>query len=255
MQEKELRAPVSINAYAMCSSVRGNLRSEPAPLRLRWIFGECHNADVKENQEPESRLILPLGVEMLIDWPTQKAEVIEWMQRRVRSVSFAKAGIAAQIPHFVLHECSRVVFVFPDGSRQEMQPQTHEASAQFSREDIEQGGGRPLVDGIATIGSNLGDQMEKEFLGVLQNAAPQHGGKFGGEHADEVFEQILKGLENMDLEFDETGDAGLFFVVHPNALPLLQELNTPVHQKRFDEVLSRKRDEWLSRESHRRLAD
>jgi len=67
---------------------------------------------------------------MLLDWPAQKKELQVELQRAIRQQTLAAAPVVAQVPHVILQEGHKLAFVYPDGSRSEMEPSAHEVSWQ-----------------------------------------------------------------------------------------------------------------------------
>jgi len=97
--------------------------------------------------------------------------------------------------------------------------------------------------------------METNLLGTLRKASERTGGVFRGETAQDIAEEFLGRLELMDVEFDDDGRPSVVMVLSPQMIEHLSEIDTPELRQRADEVLEKKRREWLSRESRRRLAN
>ncbi|MDO8612499.1 MAG: hypothetical protein Q7R32_06710 [Dehalococcoidia bacterium] len=148
-----------------------------------------------------------------------------------------------------------MIVVRPDGTRSKTELQSHEVSAKFARDELARGGGKQLVDAIHTLGSGLGEEMERTLLRKMSQLAEGSGAMFGGKTPQALRRSVLKALRSMDIDFDEEDKPSLIMVAHPEAARRLQELETPELQEKVDSILEEKRNEWLRRESHRRLAD
>ena len=164
-------------------------------------------------------------------------------------------GLAAQFPTLTLYEGKRTVLIYPNGNVQELSMKTVEARTIIDKKDLAAGGTKLLVKAIRELSGGISDQMEKDAAEVLKNVDPRHGGKFGGEDDEAMFQDLMKGLREMDMSFDDDGMPSIFFVGRPENTMKLQALNTPAREKAFNELIKEKRREWLRRESYRRLVD
>src|SRR5437899_4267204 len=108
---------------------------------------------------------------MLIDWPDRKKELIK---RLVRSIDVHRAStspVAMIAPRMMLSEGRRVLFVNPDGSKDEMELRSHDASIAVGREEL-------LSEEFTfnevgeQLGSQLGQQMDKELLEKISQLPP-----------------------------------------------------------------------------------
>jgi hypothetical protein len=190
---------------------------------------------------------------MLLDWPEQKRQLADGLQDRIRSES--RRGLVAQVRALTFHEGNRAVLIYPNGDRQELTLKSVQAEVTLDRQELTVRGPQALDDAIHQLAGGLGDKMERDLIGLMQKADPRHGGMFGGKDDEEIFQALLSGLREMDMSFEEDGSPSVFFVVHPDSLPKLQTLNTPERQKLFDALVEEKRNEWVRRESCRRLVD
>jgi hypothetical protein len=170
-------------------------------------------------------------------------------------ISLAHRGLVAQVPALTLYEGNRAVFIHPDGHLQEMSLRTLQAKATLDRQDLATGGPELLANAVRQLAGGIGEQMEKDLLQLMQKANSRHGGMFGGEDEETMFQDLMRGLREMQMSFDEDGRPSIFFVAHPENALKLQALNTPHRQELFEQLIEEKRNEWLRRESHRRLVD
>jgi hypothetical protein len=190
---------------------------------------------------------------MLLDWPEQKRQLADGLQDRIRSES--RRGLVAQVRALTFHEGKRAVLIYPNGDRQELTLKSVQAEVTLDRQELSVRGPQALDDAIHQLAEGLGDQMDRDLIGLMQKADPRHGGMFGGKDDREMFQALLSGLREMDMSFEEDGSPSFSFVVHPDTVPKLQALNTPERRRLVDQVIEEKRNEWLRREGYRRLAD
>ncbi len=190
---------------------------------------------------------------MLLDWPEQKSQFADALQKTMRSLSHR--GLVAQVPALTLYEGKRAVLINPGGQTQELLLKTAEATATVDRQALATGQPELLVRAVHELAGGIGDQMEKDLIELMRSTNARHGGMFGGEDEEAMFQDLMRGLREMDMSFDEDGRPSVFFVVHPENAMKLQALNTPERQTLFNELIEEKRSEWLRRESYRRLVD
>lgn len=191
---------------------------------------------------------------MLLDWPEQKRQLTEELHETMRSL--ARRGLVAEVRSLTFYEGNRGVLISPGGDVQELRLKTVEAKVTLDRQDFAAGGPELLADAVRELAGGIGDQMDKDLIQLMQKADPRHGGVLhAGEDDEATFQELMRGLREMDMTFEEDGRPSIVFVTHPDNVLKLQVLNTAERQRVFDELIAEKRNEWLRRESHRRLAD
>ncbi len=161
---------------------------------------------------------------MLPDWPSHKQEYWSAIRERLRQVSLGTAPVVAQVPSVIIDEGRRAEFLSPDGTKQVLELQPHEVSQQFDRQELVRAGPSALANAVQELGKALGGNMERTF-----------------------FEKMY--------DFDEEGNPSVFAAVSPQLAKLLRQTDTPRNRKIIDQITEKKRNEWLDRESRRRLAD
>lgn len=192
---------------------------------------------------------------MLPDWIEQKDELERAFQRALRRRTFAEAVIVARVSHVAVSEGSRIDFIYPDGSRQTMEMDRNEATAEFDRAAIASGDVQQLADAVGAMGKQFAETMEKKAIEILKQAAPHHASVFRGTAIGDLREQFLRGLESLDFGFDHEGKPTVFVVVSPEVAARFHELDSPEFASRVNEITKKKHDEWVRRENSRRLVD
>lgn len=192
---------------------------------------------------------------MLMDWPEQKHDLQEEWLRATHRQTLGDARVVAQLPHVMLREGHKAAFVYPDGSRREMELSRHKVSLEYDREELARGGGKQLLDAVQKVGGAFAKDMETSLLSVLREASETTGAVFHAKTPRGLAREVVKALEAMHIEFDEDGCPSVVRYWSPETMERLAEIDTPQLRKRIDSILEKKRDEWLHRESRRRLAD
>jgi len=192
---------------------------------------------------------------MLLDWPEQKQELQKELERAIGRRTLANAPVVARVPHVTLHEGHKFVSVHPDGSREETELAAHEVSWEIKRSELIRGGGKQLLEAAESLGGAMAKDIESSLFRTMHEASEKTGTVFHGKTAQDLAAESLRALKSMDIEFDDDGRPELLIVVSPEMMNHVAELNDPKLRKQVDSILEKKRNEWLRRESRRRLAD
>jgi len=190
---------------------------------------------------------------MLLDWPEQKSQLSAKLQEIMRSLIYR--GLVAEVRGLVLNEGNRAIVVYPDGTIQEFSLKAVEATVDFDRQELAAGRPELFATAVRELAGGIGDQVEKDLIRSMEQSPARIGGMFGGEDDEATFQSLMQNLREMEMSFDEDGRPSFFFVAHPENASKLQLLNTPEREEVFNELIKGKRNEWLLRESHRRLVD
>ena len=192
---------------------------------------------------------------MLPSWPVQERELRQFFERAVHATTMANAPLVAQVQRITIAEGDRIELLVADGTRRTMNLEPHSATASIDRAHLRRSGAQAIVDAVAELSQSMAEQMEKEMIGLMKAAPPTAGGTFSGSTPEEMGREFLRGLEAMEFGFDDDGKPTIFVVMSPEAAAKLPDLEDADVRAQADVIVARKRDEWLRRESHRRLAD
>ena len=192
---------------------------------------------------------------MFQDWPEEKRKALEVVLDTIRRGTRANAPVVEMVTSITISEGSAIALIAPDGTRTDTPLRQHHAKAEISREQML---GDPLApfQVVKQLAESLGQQLDKGLVDLLKDASPSTGGMISGESPEAFRKGVLERLEAMDISFDDDGDSGLAFLMHPEMAAKLAALpEDPEFKSQFDVVMERKRSEWLRRESSRRLVD
>ncbi len=169
------------------------------------------------------------------------------------------SGILSEIDVHAIHEGASATFVSSEGEQRQINLNTSEAMTSIRNEEIEQ---ITLEDVMRTI-KDLAEQFRKGqtrmLIELMNKTTSEAGNIVDGQGRLLSNELILEAIDKMKHEFDEAGNPRFSFVVHPDLLPRLAEMeqeyrSNPELRKKHEELLARKRDEFRSREMDRNLA-
>lgn len=112
-------------------------------------------------------------------------------------------------------------------------------------------------EGITVSMSRVAIELEAQFSRAIIAHITEESERAGNLVSSELsYDAIIDTLERMDFSFDESGNPNLGFVAAPEAIQKIRALGeaTPEQQKRFDEIIAKRKDEWDARRRNRRLS-
>lgn len=198
---------------------------------------------------------------MLPDFPEQKEELAqfwnEYLQRRYQEY----LGYFSEIPKFRHHEGKRWRFEREDGSTEDSHYKSVEEGFSVSMEEVPdltldkiRGKLDKVAEGMARTISQQVISDINQTLDKTDRAVDAKGRPFSKE-------LFLEALDSMLLSFDDAGELQApALIMHPDMWNSIQdEIKTwdddPEFDKKYKQLLERKRDEWRVRESSRKLVD
>lgn len=106
---------------------------------------------------------------------------------------------------------------------------------------------------VAYQGEKAGEALEKEFFKFMERVTTESGQVVDGRGQPLSHDLILDVLEKLAIDFDAHGSPEMpTIVAHPDSIKSLGE-PTPAQLKRRDEIIERKRREFLARRRVRKL--
>lgn len=193
---------------------------------------------------------------MLLDWPEQKTKLEKLVAESIRRQMRVSAPLVSAVSHFFIAEGHRAVIVDAAGNRGRLDLRSHEASVEFSRDEMLSGGTDIVARAVKKLGETLGQEVDMGIIRTFDDMPRHVGGRFGGSTADEVAEQLLDVMRDVEFDFDYDGNPTASFVVHPDSVSMLKSLeDEPELSAKLNLMMEKKRNEWAARESRRRLAD
>lgn len=100
---------------------------------------------------------------------------------------------------------------------------------------------------------DIGGQMLKGMFDHLSTVLEGTGNSIDAAGRD-FFDVFIETLEKIDVPFDEEGKVQLTIVMHPDQLTKMRERHlTPEQEVKINEILSRRREEWIASRRRREL--
>lgn len=106
---------------------------------------------------------------------------------------------------------------------------------------------------VHAMADDMGQQMVKGMLEHLSEICDANGQVINAPDGD-LYEALLEALETVDFEFNEDGTHNLQVMLHPDTAQKLIDLPpTPDQERRAEEILQRRREEWRASRRRRQL--
>lgn len=199
---------------------------------------------------------------MLPDYPQLKGKLWDHHMKLMEVAHGNHLGFFDGIKARIMHEGETNALERADGSISETIPELLRATSSVPApspniEDIEP---EDILKSIVEAGRKLADEKARMIVASIEQATKRAGTQIGpGEN---LAEQILKMIEKMWIDFDATGQPILGQRVVPNQDAVAkyhaawdQIHSIPELQRRFQELIERKRGEFDEREAARNLVD
>jgi len=196
---------------------------------------------------------------VLPDFPEQKHKLEQCLRLRIDQQRLAKLGLFGESPAFRLAEGDRLIFEGEDGTEREMEFGHAEAEFKVSVDELPTMTREQLIAKVDNAAEDLARQQVERAVGVLNEAIETVGNtlQMGGEPFQE--EHLFRALEKISIDFDESGQPYLpALVMGPSMAERATEVvgrvtSEPDLRRRYEQIISAKREEWRARESHRKL--
>lgn len=198
---------------------------------------------------------------MLPDFPNIKKYIEEEFNYKIRK-KINVDPFLSQIRKKRIHEGNRMTSSSMEG---------HTESSEFKsiasefmaipRDEIIEKGVKAFNSRIDTMSEEFRNQLSQSFFNKMQEATERSGNVVNAEGRSISPEVILEALEKVTIDFDDFGNPLLpVLVLHPEVLEKIKDEipkreEDPDLQRKYRELIERKRRECDDRESHRKLAD
>ena len=171
-----------------------------------------------------------------------------------KKAQLRRMGPFAEIPQSNLIEGDRVLFINENGSCEEMTMREAKVKIEVELDEIEKMTHEQVLDRSNTMGRDMGKKLSESAYELLSQAAEEAGNVTSSHGEPLSVDLLLEGIEKMDLSFDEEGHSGLTFAANPETSPSLDKIISQLEtDPRYQKLMEQKREEWLVRESRRKL--
>lgn len=197
---------------------------------------------------------------MLPDFPELKAEARRILDAIYRA-RIQKDPFIGRVKKETIHEGDRCAIRRNDGTWDETSLTEIVEKTPIDTDAVREVGLKALVDGSAEAAERFKGQQLKMMFGKLRELTEKTGNVVDAAGKPFTYELFLDLLKKVDIDFDESGEPHMpTMVVAPELgakiaaeIPKWQE--NQVYIDAFDDVMRQKKEDWLARESVRKLVD
>jgi len=194
---------------------------------------------------------------MLPDYISIKSKLRNVLLKIMKKVEYDSSVMMSQVNAVKIHEGNKCKIIREDGTSEDIEMKKISVELKYNIKDIENK--LPNVDMIKNVAQEMSIKKEKMFIEELDkivtstgNIVDSGGSKFSNDH-------LFKLLEKISIDFDENGNPYLptIYTNSDTFKAIESELkkyeDDPENKKRYDDLISKKREEWNERESNRKL--
>ncbi|TWF49792.1 hypothetical protein [Neorhizobium alkalisoli] len=145
-----------------------------------------------------------------------------------------------------------------DSTRDETEIRKFSSEVSVDKEKILYGDWSEIIECFHAIGLEMASEQERMLFKVVEDATTRTGNVVSAEGKPISLDLILKMLEKVWIDFDRSGQPKLPTIVVGDEVgeQIRKLMNSPDvgnEQKKFDDLMRRKKEEWLAREADRTL--
>lgn len=198
---------------------------------------------------------------MLPDFPVQKARLLEFWNRYFAQKHNEYLGYFSECPSYSQHEGNRWAVEREDGTTSESGYESIEAGFPVRVDEVPNLTPEKIAQKIDIAAQEMARQMVQGILEDISHAVDESGRTVDAGERPFTKELFLKGLDSIEMGFDENGNPIMPKVMmHPKLWETIKDdIKTweqdPEFTKRFNQIIERKREAWRARESRRKLVD
>ena len=197
---------------------------------------------------------------MLPDYPEIKSEFDALFDRFIKARVHEHLGpVWGQAANRRQFEGESLVTHWSHGGQHEAPMRRFSQVFSVERKEIPTLSLQDIVERIDDTARNLAELIAKGMYASMSETIEKAGRVCDAEGKPISPEAILEMLEKIDMDFSDGKEFKLpTLIVSPQLAERATEAkdaleNDPLYRNRLDEVLSRKREEWLAREANRKL--
>ena len=146
-----------------------------------------------------------------------------------------------------------------DDSVAEMNPQEMKVEQVINSSELEEMNHEMILEKINTMAEEMAEKQKILSLEVIRKTAEEVGNVVSGDAEPISIDLLFQMLEKVSQDFDEAGNPDeLTFVANPEVYASIvkvisQAASDPAIDRRYNEIIERKREAWRVRESNRKL--
>lgn len=176
----------------------------------------------------------------------------EFFSDAVDAIATESSPIYGQIQRERVEVLTRSLNTLGDGKEVRREPMLTEAHMSMSIASGIEGDFADLYLAMTTTADQILESLMPQVFGHISEICDATGNTVSGEGRS-IWETLTEALESIEISFDVDGNPNLpTLVMHPNTASKLED-PPDGFEKHWDEIIERKRNEWLATRRPRRL--
>lgn len=198
---------------------------------------------------------------MLPDFPKIKEDILK--KRIIPDIKAKRAsylGILNQIPVRIIHEGNNSLTVRSDGTEDTMKPKIMSGGISYNSSDIKDMTPKDVSRRMDNVAEELSTQIFDNVIDKIETACEETGNVLNLNNEKFSVVHYFEMLEKIEIDFDDNNNPiwPSFLVGKKVDLTIIMKELEKIEkdktlQKRLDEIVSKKREEYHARESNREL--
>jgi hypothetical protein len=196
---------------------------------------------------------------MIPDFPVLKKELNRAITRFMRERFKFHQGPLSDVPQGRVFEGRRNVIVREDGSEDETKIREVSAETRIAADEIRELHLPKLLEKLDATVQEMAATQARHFYETISEGAEKIGNTVDGGGQRFTAELFLQAIERIWIEFNADGSPQMPTIhISPNQTDdvkrTIERLESePDLKKRFDAIMTKKREEWRAREADRKL--
>jgi hypothetical protein len=196
---------------------------------------------------------------MIPDFPVLKEELNRAITCFMRERFKFHRGPLSDVPQGRVFEGRRNVIVRPDGSEDETKMREISAETRFAADDMRELHLPKLLEKLDAMVQEMAATQARHFYETMSEGVQKVGNTVDGGGQRFTAELFLQAMEKILIDFNADGSPEMPTVhISPNQTDDVKRMierfeSEPDLKKRFDTIMTKKREEWRAREADRKL--
>lgn len=191
-------------------------------------------------------------------FPALERELEALVLEYITEVGTRHSPLMSEVSSHKLFEGGKSTILRETGESENTEIRGFSATLDVPKTTILYGSFDELFDLFTPIGKQIVADKEKLMFETINAATEKTGNIVSGEGKPLTIEKIMMMLETIQIDFDQSGNAIMPSLYGGGGLiqqyeRLLQDSETPQNQTAFNDLIRRKKAEWLAREADRTL--
>lgn len=196
---------------------------------------------------------------MLPNFPKLKNKLEKLYIQRMLKVQKESGSPVLDVPRVKQFEGNKIIFRYPDGTTRELKMKKIESGIKINLENVEKMEPDDIREQIDQLAQDAARQQAKIAYDEISKAAKSVGNVIDVKGKELSIDDFFNMIEKLWIDFDKNGKPNIPQIIGGEKAvkafsKIMVQLETePELNKRFEQILRKKREEWRDREASRKL--